>query len=300
LYFVFNVWYYKYVIYSYEPMDQENKKTIESENIFDEFSQGESLVQEVKKTNESFDRDIFFYVSVSIKVLIAINIFLFTSFIVLIAYVYIQNDTQGKNIWFLQPVCGIIVWDIKNSIDGCKSVTSLNNQYKTKLEDAKVAQTQTIVPLLGEEYALKNYNFSKKVLFLLDKSESRLKPLDILSEFDALKLMYEPIDKAEITCFDIEISNDDVLNISCEAYSSDWDTKIVDLNNGNIGQLKSWGTSITRAISFMNFIENAPNSPFKIIEKTNILNAEDVDLAPYTKKTVFQLQLKYSKKQLLF
>ena len=96
-----------------------------------------------------------------------------------------------------------------------------------------------------------NFTNSKPVTFLLNKTDSRLKPLDILSDFDAIKNKFEPIDKSKIQCFDMVIKDDMTLSARCEAYSSDWDSDISTVNNQ-----KNSGTSISVASSFIDFMEN--------------------------------------------
>jgi hypothetical protein len=56
-----------------------------------------------------------------------------------------------------------------------------------------------------------------------------LKPLEILEAFDSLKNTFSPTDKQEISCYDISI-REDILDITCDAFSSDWNTDIVTLN----------------------------------------------------------------------
>jgi len=62
-------------------MSQEKQNQIESENIFDEFSQSENLIEEVKHTDESFKKDSFYYLSIITKSLILLNIFVFFMFV---------------------------------------------------------------------------------------------------------------------------------------------------------------------------------------------------------------------------
>ncbi|NDK10069.1 hypothetical protein GW846_04765 [Candidatus Gracilibacteria bacterium] len=278
-------------------MSQEKQNQIESENIFDEFSQSENLIEEVKHTDESFKKDSFYYLSIITKSLILLNIFVFFMFVLGFSYIFVQENTSNKEYSYLNQVCGLIVGEVHKDINSCRSVSSLLISYKNDVETLKIDQSKTILPLLGDAYAIENFNFSKKVLFLLEKTEKRTQPLDILAAFDAIKLQYEPTDKAEISCTNIQISAGDIMSLSCEAYSSDWDTKIVSLNSGNISQSKRGGTSISRAASFMNYIENASDSPFSIIEKTEILNSQEVNEPPYTQKTSFQIQLQYNKKE---
>jgi len=81
-------------------------------------------------------------------------------------------------------------------------------------------------------YALENFNLSKKVVFLLDTSKNKLRASEIITSFDEIKNQYSPVDKEEISCYDLSISDQKVLTITCDVFSSDWDTKIVSLKDG--------------------------------------------------------------------
>lgn len=121
----------------------------------------------------------------------------------------------------------------------CYGVLPVLEEYKMQLASEQTSQSEQIIPLLGDAYSIRNFNFSKKVLFLLDKKEERLRPLEILSEFDALKLKFASEDKQDVKCSNIEISEDGVMQVSCDVLSSDWDSQIVHLNEGVIGFLPS-------------------------------------------------------------
>ena len=86
------------------------------------------------------------------------------------------------------------------------------------------------------------------------------------------------------------------MEVTCDAFSSHWDSKIVNLDNGNIGFVDGGGTSISRASSFIYFLDNYGDSPFKVIEKPEKLSSKAVQgWGPYTQVTTFQLQLQYTK-----
>jgi hypothetical protein len=88
---------------------------------------------------------------------------------------------------------------------------------------------EKILPLLAEKYSIENFEESKKVSFLLDTEKTRLKPLDILTAFDEIKFKFSPQDKSDISCSSITIQAHNELSIFCDVYSSDWDTKIITL-----------------------------------------------------------------------
>jgi len=85
-------------------------------------------------------------------------------------------------------------------------------------------------------YEAQNLIFSRKISFLLDRSKNREKPLEILSEFDRLKNIFEPLDKSEIECSNIVINGKSELFADCNAYSSDWNTDIVTVKEGSVSQ----------------------------------------------------------------
>lgn len=128
----------------------------------------------------------------------------------------------------------------------------------------------------------------------MDAEHARLRPTKILSAFDALKNQFSPNDKADIQCAQISISEGKTLSLRCSIFSSDWDTKIVGLDGDTLSFLPNGGTAITRASSFINFLENKTDSPFTVIEKTNTFVLEDANLPPYTKKTDIHLVLEYN------
>lgn len=137
---------------------------------------------------------------------------------------------------------------------------------------------------------------SGEVSFLLDKTHTRLKPFDILEEFDRLKNEFETQDKTALSCYDIVIQ-DDVMTVNCDTYSSDWDSSIR-LPNGETSPLIG-GTAISRATSFLDFIEQESNI-LNISQKQKQFSLQSVsgENLWYTKKTTFSLQLQYSQNSL--
>ncbi len=209
-------------------------------------------------------------------------------------YIYLQTQTEKKEYSFLEPVCSLFLGS-KNITPGtCYTITPLVEEYRNLVAQEKIQQSQKILPLLGESYAIENFNASKKVDFLLKKQQNRLRPLNIMGVFDEMKFKFSPEDKTDISCTNILLESDNILNIDCDVYSSDWDSAIASLQEGAISRLESGGTSISRASSFMNFLENTPDSPFTILEKTNSLSFEKVEVKPYTKRTTIHMKLKYS------
>lgn len=278
-------------------MDQKNTQSepsvLEEWNIFDEFSHEHDVGGEIKKIQEEEERDVFFYIRRISTFLFLLNIFFFLIVTFSAVYLYIQGAQWKNEYSFLAPVCGIFLGKEEFANGTCYNITGVHQEYQNLYDAEKKQQAEKILPLLWEIYSFENFNASRKVEFLLESERKRLRPIDILNSFDKLKFQFSPDDKSDIVCSNIDINEEKVLSISCVIYSSDWDSKIVSLNEGNISFLKSGGTAISRASSFINFIANKPDSPFVILEKTKVFTIEDADLPPYTKKTTIQLKLEY-------
>ena len=145
--------------------------------------------------------------------------------------------------------------------------------------------------MLGDVYFVSNFVLSKEIMFLLDKSENRLQPLDILSEFDALKNAFEPVNKAKIQCSNIDIQKNGTIDMMCEAYSSRWDRNIIGVSWSTKQSTKTKGTSISIASSFINYIEKNAQG-FVLVEKPKSFGYEEVvDGSGFTRKTPFNITL---------
>ncbi len=275
--------------------DSENTKNeidFTSDNIFDEFST-ESQQASAEIQQEKQKKDVYFYFQLLSKFFVVANICLLLIVITLWAYTYIQSRDTQEGYSFLTPICGVFLGDVASEYSSCYGINTVLQEKQESLESLKATQTQTILGTLWDIYDIKNFNLSKKMLFLLEKSENRLGPLEILSAFDTLKNKFAPVDKSEITCYDIEIYTWNVLSITCDAYSSDWDSSIIDLKDGLIETVPGWGTSISRASSFVNFLTSYPGSDFSIVEKPEDFTAVEVQEWPYTHKTTIQIRLRY-------
>lgn len=266
----------------------------DSQNIFDEFSESQDIGEEVKEIEKKQEKDIYYYLKKLNSVFFSLNVLLFLGILIIISYLYIQSGEENRNYDVLTPICSVFLWRSDIDVWTCKSVGYGLVKYRELLQWEKQQQTKKILPLLWEVYSIENFNLSKKVSFLLEKTESRLKPLDIISAFDAMKAEFAPVDKNEISCSEINIQAGGILSIECSIYSSDWDTWIADFKDGTREYIIWWGTSVSRASSFIYFLENHQKSPFTILEKPESLSSEAARLSPYTQKTVIQLILQYS------
>lgn len=271
----------------------ENNSNINSENIFDEFTDSQEIKNEIERDDKNNEKDIYYYLKKISGVLLSLNIIGFLFIIICFAYIYIQNNDDKTEYSFLTPICSIFLWSDTIYPWTCYGITPVLREYTQMLEGVSVSQSQKILPLLWDTYSLENYNLSKKVWFLLEKAETRLRPLEILSEFDAMKDLFSSTDKSEISCYDITIS-DDIITMSCDSFSSDWNTDILSVEKTLLKTLNGWGTSISKASSFLNFLEQYADSPFTLIEKPEYFTSESYQSWPYTRKTTFQFSLLYT------
>jgi len=49
----------------------------------------------------------------------------------------------------------------------------------------------------------------------------------VISKFDAIKNKFDQIEKSRIQCYDLTLDSENILKMTCEAYSSDWDQSII-------------------------------------------------------------------------
>lgn len=267
---------------------------INESNIFKELS-WELDFWDIKQESETLDvvKDSIYYMWLSRKWLFYFNIALLLILLLVFSYVKIQKSETMLSNSLLNPICSILLGsDLSSKITwDCSSVYSLYTKYNTDNETAKMTFTNSITNILPTIYALENFTLSKDVKFLLEKTDSKLRPLDILSSFDKLKNSFVAWDKWQLTCSNIEIAEDSLLSISCTAYSSDWTDSIPSSEPGK----KISGTSISLATSFISYIEKN-SKDFQIIDKPKIFSWDNyTGVWYYTKKTDFNLKLKYYK-----
>lgn len=266
----------------------------ESENIFSDFAKSKEIKDDIEKIENTQKRTAFFYIKITTKALLTINTLIFFFLFFTSLYVYIQQSETKRNYGILSPICSLFLGDVAGKINGCYGVTPILQEQEQNFENNKKAVVTKLLPLVGEMYGVQNYVYSKRVSFLLEKADTRLMPLEILSNFDALKNEFAPVDKSEIICGNITLQDQQNISMDCSAYSADWETNIVTLKEGVISQASGGGTSISKANSFIYFLENAPNSQFTLISKPENFSVSDVSFGPYTKKTDFHLELQYN------
>lgn len=276
-------------------LQNKSQDSLDTENIFDEFISASNIKEEVAKVDISADKDFFYYLKKISSFFLFINIAFFLLIILWLGYIFIQNSESDRQYSILKPICSIFLWDARIWWNSCYWLTPMLAKYSQNLDTEKREVSQRVIPLLEEVYSIENFNFSQRARFILQKGDDRLQVLDILSAFDVLKTKFAPRDKSEISCYNISIMRGNILELSCDVFSSDWDNGITSLNNGSISFLDGGGTSISRASSFIEFLEHYPNSPFDLLDKPKTYSVENIQNGPYTKKTTIQIQLWYTK-----
>ncbi|MDP2396330.1 MAG: hypothetical protein Q8S84_07930 [bacterium] len=76
----------------------------------------------------------------------------------------------------------------------------MNTKYKTRLENAQQMQIKGILGILEKLYEVENFTKTKEIIFLSDKSNNKLKVLEILEKFDNIKNQFNAVDKQKIQC----------------------------------------------------------------------------------------------------
>ncbi len=263
----------------------------DSKNIFDEFSGDEALQNEIAEAEREKSKDMSYYLWKVGSIFYIINIFVFLSIILLSAYIYIQKNEELYNVSYLDPLCKILIGDVEEIWGSCSSVSALSKNINEKYQAIWSQYYSQVANMLGDVYFISNFVLSKEIMFLLDKSENRLEPLGILSEFDDLKNSFEPVNKAKIQCTDINIQKNGMIDMVCEAYSSRWDRNIIGASGSAKETIKTKWTSISIASSFLNYIEKNAQG-FVLVEKPKSFGYEEViDGSGFTRKTSFDITL---------
>lgn len=280
----------------------ENKESNYSDNIFKELSWELDFGKEEIKQEEVIEKWKEYYIRNTVSILSIVNIVLLILFVLLVWYTKAQKNSENYSKSFLDPFCFVILWDLqeKNTWDFCSSVSALLLDYENKTIELKKEITDKLSAITWDLYTIENFVNSKEVSFLMSNKMNKLKVLDILNDFDRLKNDFSAWDKKLINCKEIKISGDNIIDMTCEVFSSSWER--VD-NNGGLwiiwdtwdrkSSLIEW-TSISLAASFINFIEKNSSYNFQVVEKQKIFDSEVVWEWPYVKKTKIELKLKYN------
>ena len=271
---------------------QNNQKSTsqESVNIFSDFTNDTKLQADITVMEEKNKKTLLYYIQMATGIFKTTNALIFVCIWLFSLYAKAQSS-EMIDLSLLKPVCFIFEWSNFTDYANCTSITSRSLQVKSQIELIKAEQFEKISPLIADIYSVENFIFSKEITFLINKSKNRVKPLQILREFDLLKNKFEPLEKSKISCSQISLHEENILKLSCEAFSSDWDKQIVGFS-WDKSQNSVEGTSLSIATSFLNFLdENAKN--FTLLNKQKVFSTSSVNNGPYTKKTSFDVELKF-------
>lgn len=278
--------------------DTSNKtaQKIEETDIFEWFKADDELRKEVEQFDQINKKDIYDTLGRIWDICKVLNLVALCIVLLFMGYIYIQNNPDLKNSQFIDPLCPILLGEAQWNDSSCSSVAAKLAQVQKIYAQDQINLFDGIVDMIEPLYSTIDFLHSGEVSFLLDKTDTRLKPFDILEEFDRLKNEFETQDKTALSCYDI-IIRDDLLTLTCDAYSSDWDS-VIRLPNGETSS-RIGGTAISRATSFIDFIEQESET-LNIIEKQKYFSLQSVSWENlwYTKKTTFSLQLQYAKNAL--
>ncbi len=271
------------------PNNTDNK--LSDDNIFSELSKDieETSIEETKT------KDISFYMKLVANIIWYVNLFLIFWIIVLFSYNYLQNSDYEFENEIIKNNCSLFLWKKADNIKECMTITNAEKVYKEKLENIEKQTSQKLISIIPKLSKIEKLLFSDNIAFLVQKSQNKLKPLEILAEFDRIKNEFignsdEDI-KDEIVCENIKIK-DNILEASCNAYSSSIDTSIKWFSWNNKETI-NW-TSVTKAISFLNFIDKN-SKKLKNIEKQKIFKLENSSEKEWLfKKTNFKIKLQYN------
>lgn len=286
-------------------LDKDNKSNVTgepSDNIFAQLS-GDLDFWDDSSGSDDWNIDkknIYDYLKISTSYVFLLNLLLGLVLLTSVWYIYIQKNESFWNKSFLDPVCWFILWDwIENTQTWCSSIAFLLKDYENKINSLKSDISSRIAWIIWDVYTIENFIYSREISFLLNSSTSRLRPLDLLNQFDRLKNDFSPNDKRVIRCDNIEINNNNIATFNCSAYSSSWERS----SWGFVLVWESWNrlwwdilewTSNSIAASFLNFIERNPQYNLRVVEKQKMFESESVVWeGTFVRKTDFSFTLRY-------
>ncbi|RKW21972.1 hypothetical protein D8B46_06255 [Candidatus Gracilibacteria bacterium] len=283
----------------FEPETQTVKETPSSDkiskNIFSDFDSDSSLEVELKNIKEKENKDIFYYLFISGKVLQTLCFLLFFGIILGYSYIFIQKSDTFSNKNYLTPICSVFNGEIEQSGSGCSSISYNKNLINEQLKTLNKEQSKLIFSLLPLIYENDNFLRTREVSFLLEKSSNKLKVLDILEKFDYFKNDFTGFEKKKLQCSELNIdSKQMILSMKCQAFAGGYTSEIIGFSgNKNSKQDSLNGTSISIANSFINFLEKNATKYFLVVERQKIFESQPViGKDGYTNQTNFDLKLK--------
>ena len=277
--------------------EAENEKNFSVWNIFEDFEWDWSLEEEIDKKQLEVNKDLFYYLWMIVSFLKYINIFLIIWLLIVYSYIYIEKNNESSELY--EPVCNLLLWsnidyqkisDIsKEKFVWCPSVTLAKKLYKDALKEKTKEIYWKLIKVASDYFVMKDFINSKEVVFLLDKTDNKKDPLNLLEKFDRVKNEFLVNDKLKIQCKNLKIT-DSELYADCNAYSSAWDKTIPGYNWDKSSNNLKWWTSISIASSFLNFLDKQED--FILINKQKIFKINQVVWEwSYSYATPFKLQL---------
>lgn len=269
----------------------ENNEKNNVSNLFSDFNTDISMEKDLK---EKKDKNMFYYLQISLKIFqITTWIFVFI-LILFLSYIFVQKSENIVDNHYLDPICFILNGEVPVLWWGCSSVTvneKILDEEKNRIKEEYSKQVLWILPTVYETESFLN---TKEVDFLVSKSKSKLKVLDILEKFDFYKSDFTWFDKKKIQCSEISIDwKNKILSMKCEAYAA-WYTKIIwfSWDKTKEQDYVNW-TSVSIANSFINFLEKNAKKYFLVIDRQKLFESEVLKWIDwYTNKTTFNLKLK--------
>lgn len=287
-------------IFTDSQKDQEVEKK-SSDNIFAELSWELDFWHEKDDSPVVQKKDLVYYLKLISSILLVINIITFVFVIIWFLFVKVQNNDSLYNNSYLDPFCSILLSDeMKNTADYCSSVAALIKDYENKKSKLQKDIVDKLTLIINDTYVIENFVNSKEITFLIDNKNNRLKVLDMLNDFDNLKNDFSGGDKWMLNCYQMSITKDAVLSVSCDVNSSSWEVSdnnwkwIIWFSWDRNSSVIEW-TSISAAASFLNFIEKNPKYNFQLLEKQKTFSSESIVWEwVYVKKTNIKFKLKYN------
>lgn len=280
---------------------EENIDDTKIDNIFKELSWELDFWSEEVIEEKTTKKDKIYYLKLVSNILFYVNIVMFIFAIVFYSYIKIQNNPLNYSKTYIDPFCFLFLWDLenKNTWDYCSSVSALKKDFENKTNTLKQEIVDKLVKISTDLYAIENFVNTVEVNFLLSNNNNKLKIIDILNDFDRMKNDFTSKDKKIISCQNMKINNDNIVDVNCSIYSTSWER--ID-NNWNWIIWVSWDrssmiewTSISVAASFLNFIQKNSTYNFQLIQKPKTFISNIVIWEwPYVKKTDVSLKLKYN------
>lgn len=260
-------------------LEGENKTSeIGTDNIFEEIASNfESDLDSNEETQEMPPE--IKKLDIIAKVLLASLITFSVIVVFMFSYIWFQNS-EVRNTFLPSSVCWVFSGDanVDNS-KGCSSVTALNKDYEQKLNTEKFEILDKTLKLIPDTYEVEDFMNSKEVIFLLDKTKNKVRPLEILEAFDDIKNKFSSIWKSDVECQNIIINDNEEIEVDCVIYSYDWQSDI------------NW-TSQSLAALFQ--LEFEKSNDFLLLEKQRKFSSSPVfDKPLVSRKTDLHLRLKY-------